>query len=134
MIDRLHIAGLAADRTPAQVRLVVRRAPEQHLVPGDLVSLRAVLLPPPAPAAPGAYDFQRDAWFARLGGVGFTAGEIQRRGRADPDDYGWALRLNAARPTVVERALAVIPRPPGPAAGALLAREQSGIPPDAMAR
>ncbi|HEX9461910.1 MAG TPA: ComEC/Rec2 family competence protein [Alphaproteobacteria bacterium] len=133
MIDRLHIAGLAADRTPAQVRLVVRRAPEQHLVPGDLVSLRAVLLPPPAPAAPGAYDFQRDAWFARLGGVGFTAGEIQRRGRADPDDYGWTLRLNAARQTVVERTLAVIPGPAGPVAAALLTGEQGAIPPEAMA-
>lgn len=132
LIDRLRIAGLAADRTPAQVRLVVRRAPE-HLVPGDLVSLRAVLLPPPAPAAPGAYDFQRDAWFARLGGVGFTTGDIQRRGRADPDDYGWTLRLNAARQAVVERTLAVIPGAAGAVAAALLTGEQGAIPPEAMA-
>src|SRR5258708_40031424 len=101
MIDRLHIAGLAADRTPAQVRLVVRRAPEQHLVPGDLVSLRAVLLPPPAPAAPGAYDFQRDAWFARLGGGRVTPREVQRPGPGGPDRYGWALRPDPAAPPVV---------------------------------
>jgi competence protein ComEC len=28
------------------------------LRPGDRIALRAQLFPPPAPAAPGAYDFQ----------------------------------------------------------------------------
>ena len=132
LIDRLHIAGLSPDRTPAQVRLVVRRPPER-LLPGELVTTRAVLLPPPAPAAPGAYDFQRDAWFARLGGVGFTTGEIQRRGRADPAEDSWTLRLNAARQAVVERTLQVVPGGAGAVAAAILTGEQGAIPPDAMA-
>jgi competence protein ComEC len=32
--------------------------------------------PPPPPAAPGSYDFARDAWFDSVGGVGFVIGEI----------------------------------------------------------
>ena len=132
LVDRLHIAGLGPDRTPAQVRLVVRRPPD-HLLPGELVAMRAVLLPPPAPAAPGAYDFQRDAWFARLGGVGFTTGEIQRHGRADPAEDSWTLRLNAARQAVVERTLQVVPGAAGAVAAALLTGEQGAIPPEAMA-
>jgi competence protein ComEC len=131
ILDRLRIAGLAPDRTPAQVRLVVRRPPD-GLLPGDLVHVRAVLLPPPAPAAPGAYDFQRDAWFARLGGVGFTAGAVERTSD-DADRSGWLLRLNAARQAVVERTLAVVPGAGGAIAAALLTGEQGAVPPDAMA-
>lgn len=127
--DHLTVAGLSPAETPAQVRLVVRRPPEQ-LFPGDLVSTRAVLLPSPGPAAPGAYDFQRDAWFMRLGGVGFTVGEMQRHDR--PDAGNWLLWLNAARVAVVQRTLAVIPGAPGALAAALLTGEQGAIPLDAM--
>ena len=31
-----------------------------------------LLDPPPGPAAPGAYDFARDAWFEGVGGVGLA--------------------------------------------------------------
>src|SRR5438067_577703 len=44
------------------------------LAPGDWFTVRAFLLPPPAPAMPGAYDFQRQAFFDRLGGVGYAVG------------------------------------------------------------
>ncbi len=127
--DRLAVAGLSPADTPAQVRLVVRKPPDQ-LYPGDVVSTRAVLLPSPGPAAPGAYDFQRDAWFMRLGGVGFTVGEMQRR--TQPAAGSWVLRLNAARVDVVQRTLAVIPGAPGALAAALLTGEQGAIPLDAM--
>ena len=34
--------------------------------------MHALLDPPPGPAAPGAYDFARDAWFEGMGGVGLA--------------------------------------------------------------
>ena len=40
--------------------------------PGEAVRLTALLDPPPGPAAPGAFDFARDAWFERIGGVGLA--------------------------------------------------------------
>ena len=42
------------------------------MAPGDWVALRAVLMPPSPPAAPGAFDFARYAWFDRLGAVGYA--------------------------------------------------------------
>ena len=129
--DHLTVSGLSPAETPAQVRLVVRRLPAE-LIPGDLVTTRAMLLPPPGPAAPGAYDFQRDAWFLRLGGVGFTVGDIQRRSSRNTVEQDWIVRLNAARVAVVQRTLAVIPGAPGALAAALMTGEQGAIPLDAM--
>lgn len=129
--DHLSVAGLAPAQTPAQVRLVIRRAPDQ-LFPGDLVTTRAVLLPAMAPAAPGAYDFQRDAWFMRLGGVGFTVGDLQREAGPRARDGSWLLWLNAARVAVVQRTLAVIPGAAGALAAALLTGEQGAMPLDVM--
>ena len=37
---------------------------------GARISLRARLMPPPPPSVPGAYDFERVAWFAGLGATG----------------------------------------------------------------
>jgi competence protein ComEC len=128
MLDRLRIDSLDQARTPAQVRLTARRVPE-GLRPGDRVALRGVLLPPPAPAAPGAYDFQRQAWFDRLGGVGFVVGDIRR---TPSDGSSWQHRLNAARQAMVERTLAVLPGAAGAVAAALLTGEQGAIPPAAL--
>jgi competence protein ComEC len=43
------------------------------IAPGDTISVRARLLPPPPAAVPGAYDFARVAWFAGLGATGQAA-------------------------------------------------------------
>ena len=135
--DRLTVAGLAQGQTPAQVRLVVRRPANQaiqgdQLFPGDRVTMRAVLLPAPAPAAPGAYDFQRDAWFMRLGGVGFTVGDIRPQAGQPAREGSWTLWLNAARVAVVQRTLAVIPGAAGALAAALLTGEQGAVPAEVM--
>jgi competence protein ComEC len=47
------------------------------LAAGAQVRLRAWLMPPPPMALPGTYDFARDAWFKRIGGVGRVLGQIE---------------------------------------------------------
>lgn len=70
----VRIRGLAPEATPVRLRATVRgEAPE----PGQAVRLFAILNPPPAPASPGAYDFGRNAFFQRMGGVAFTVGETR---------------------------------------------------------
>ena len=65
-LDRLSIAGFAPERTPETIRLKLDDAGAVR--PGDDVRLaRAYLSPPPAPSAPGAFDFGRHAWFERCG-------------------------------------------------------------------
>jgi competence protein ComEC len=68
LIAPTRIARLKADALPARIRIVV---PHDAVIgPGEAIRVTALLDPPPRPAAPGAYDFARDAWFERIGGVG----------------------------------------------------------------
>ena len=63
---------------PPRVRVTVKEddAPEK-LVEGAIVRVRARLAPPPPMALPGSYDFARDAWFRRIGGVGRALGDVE---------------------------------------------------------
>ena len=71
VLDDLAIGRLAAAETPERVRLTVRVG-WTGLRPGRTVMLRAVLLPVRPPVAPGAADFQRRAFFERIGASGFA--------------------------------------------------------------
>ena len=73
-----RIDGLAPELTPARVRVTLAGDHGAALRPGDLVSLRAVLRPPPSPVSPGAFDFGRRAYFQRFGGYGFALGGVER--------------------------------------------------------
>ncbi|HWD49273.1 MAG TPA: ComEC/Rec2 family competence protein, partial [Rhizomicrobium sp.] len=68
------IAHMRKDVLPALARITVRSGAED-LKPGDAIILHAVLMPPPAPAEPGDYDFGRSAYYLRLGAVGYAFGE-----------------------------------------------------------
>jgi competence protein ComEC len=68
LIAPVWVARLSPAQTPKRVRLVVPAG--DVLGPGQAIRVMALLDPPPGPAAPGAYDFARDAWFDGLGGVG----------------------------------------------------------------
>ena len=70
LIAPVTIGGLSYDQTPLRVRIVTPEG--EGIAPGMAVHLVALLDPPPGPAAPGAYDFARDAWFEGLGGVGLA--------------------------------------------------------------
>jgi competence protein ComEC len=77
--ERLVIAPVAIDKlepaaTPTRIRVVVPApgGPETIPDPGSAVRILTLLDPPPGPAAPGAYDFARDAWFEGIGGVGLA--------------------------------------------------------------
>jgi len=75
-----------------RVRLSVRKGTAPPV--GSFVSLKARLLPPPAPQRPGSYDFGRDMYFQGIGASGFVMGAIQVL--AAPSSGGWSLRYAAA--------------------------------------
>jgi competence protein ComEC len=91
LIAPVSISRLAPRDTPKRVRVTV--AAEDIPAPGQAIRLRAMLGPPPPPAAPGAYDFARDAWFHGVGGVGFAIG---KSGPVDLDPPPWRLRAAMA--------------------------------------
>jgi len=76
---RLVISSLSFDRKNlpelAKIRITVRKD-VSHIHPGQRVSLTAVLLPPPPPAYPGAYDFQRNSYFKQIGAVGYAISAV----------------------------------------------------------
>ena len=74
LIAPVSIARLAPSATPVRIRIVVPQdgGPEMTPPPGAMIRVTTLLDPPPGPAAPGAYDFARDAWFEGVGGVGLA--------------------------------------------------------------
>ena len=75
LIAPTYVSRLAGDQLPLRLRIVM--PPGGFVAPGQAIAVKALLDPPPAPAAPGAYDFARDAWFEGEGGVGLARSQPQ---------------------------------------------------------
>lgn len=84
--------AMDARSMPVKLRVRLREGGREWRA-GQRVSLRAVLMPPPAPASPGAYDFSRQAWFSGIGAVGYAVGPARLLPDADPEAAGERLRL-----------------------------------------
>lgn len=71
LLDDLRFGGLQEAETPKRIRITLPRDGEM-LWPGERLRVRAMLLPPPEPAMPGAFDFARYAWYRQIGAVGYA--------------------------------------------------------------
>jgi competence protein ComEC len=115
--------GPEAPTLERSLRLRLRSDDSARPTPGDLLRVRALIRPPAAPAYPGAWDFQRAAYFNGQGGVGFAIGPaevIPGAGQAPP--------LSGLRTTLEARVMATLPGPAGAISAALLTGSQSAIP------
>ena len=81
---RITDAGDWPEHVPTRVRLTTKSSPA--FAAGDVVSLKARLLPPSHAVIPNGYDFARDAYFSGIGAVGSTLGAIKV---LPPTDLGW---------------------------------------------
>ena len=127
IIEPSSIQRLAADKMPARIRIRADKGSE-NLLPGDRIKVRATLLPPPSPALPGAYDFQRRAYFDRLGAVGYAVSPLERipgGGAAS-----WRIAVEAVRTTITDHIRAALPGPTGAIAAALITGQTHAIPPE----
>ncbi|MBU6473764.1 MAG: ComEC/Rec2 family competence protein, partial [Alphaproteobacteria bacterium] len=129
-----RIRRLAPAATPHRVRLSVRMAPDA-LVPGQWVSLVAVLMPPPAPSSPGGYDFGRWAWYEGIGAVGYAYGKAKPAPAPHPETLSerWSDWLEVLRDRMTARIESVIPGPQGAIAAALITGQRGGIAPEDQA-
>lgn len=84
VLGEVRIQGLSPGATPRQVRLSLNRKHAEEVAIGARVALRAVLLPASPPLAPGAFDFQRHAFFQGIGAVGFSVAPARAEAEDDP--------------------------------------------------
>lgn len=105
------------------IRVRLRANDPARPAPGDRLAVRALVRAPSAPAHPGAWDFQRAAFFAGQGGSGFAIApaELSPASGAAPPLAGLRARLEA-------RVTALLPGPVGAVSAALLTGGQSAIP------
>lgn len=106
---------------PAKLRLRLKQ--NDPLPVGAEIRLYAMLVPPPQPMAPGAFDFARHAWFMGLGavGTGLSPPEVVRPPADTPG-------LGRLRQHVLERVTGHLPGATGGVAAALVTGETSAIP------
>jgi competence protein ComEC len=117
-----HISGLAA--LPRLVRIKLRAGPVLRV--GDHLQVRATLQPPPAPALPGGFDFQRQAYFRGLGAVGYALGQPVITPGSPDGASGW---IRALRDGMTRRIRAALPVETGAIAAALITGERGQVPP-----
>ena len=132
LLEDLTLTGPAVterpmNTLPKRIRITVHGS--SGLRPGDVISTRASLRPPPRPAAPNAFDFGRMAFFRGLGAVGYATGRIQvvssgSEGFID-QIANWIATL---RLQVSDRVLKTIPDERGTVAVALLIGDRGAIP------
>jgi len=113
--------------TPERVRLRLKpRAP--RFAVGDRLRLRAMLMPPPPPSMPGAFDFARFSWFKRLGAIGTALGQPEIVATAAPGlGGGFGVAVNDLRHRLTERIVAVLPGDRGAVSAALITGDQMPI-------
>jgi competence protein ComEC len=120
ILHDLMIEDLTAAQTPHAVRISIRK--DEGLKPGQRIRVLAGLNPPSPPVAPGGFDFQRHAYFLRLGAFGFayTAPEI-----LESTSSGGLERFRQSGARKVE---SVVPHPEASIVSALLLGERAAIP------
>ena len=122
------IGHLRAETRPVKVRVSIRSGAE-NLHPGDTIEVRAVLMPPPAPATPGDYDFGRAAYYLRIGAVGYSFGKPKVIAPWQSD--GWMDRIGEQllllRWRMTEHIHAELPGSTGGIAAALITGDRGAI-------
>jgi len=131
LLDRVALRRIFAVQTPERVRVRLRAGDTPDV--GSRISVYAKLMPPGGPAAPGAYDFQRHAWFAKLGPFGFAFGKTRQ---LEEQPAVWrdqiALWVTGVRQRVAGRIRAAAPGQGGAVAAALVTGDRSGISRDTL--
>jgi len=119
-VTRLVLVPLDRPDLPAQVR--VNAPPEdlpERLGEGDRVRVKARLMPPPAAALPGAYDFAMRAYFLGIGATGRAIGPVERLSSSG--------RGPGARARVAAHIATRLPGPEGAIAITLATGDQTAI-------
>src|SRR6266436_7909473 len=132
VIEPEPLASLDPGDQPRRLRLHIPQSSDE-LNPGDRVRLKAMLHPVPLQILPGGRDFQRELYFAQIGGVGYSFGGARRLTsgedeRASPYRGGWQEFVQRLRTEMSRRITAVLPGSTGGIASTLITGKRGAIP------
>lgn len=120
------LPGLTPGDEPRRLRLHIPKSSDL-LVPGDGVRMKAVLYPVPGQVLPGGHDMQREAYFAEIGGVGYSYGGARRVALPEDAAGGWRQALRELRARMTQRITAVLPGSTGGVASALITGKRGAV-------
>ncbi|AXI46155.1 competence protein [Sulfitobacter sp. SK012] len=126
-LDRVVLARVGPDKTPARVRISLHgdRSDDIAAEPGLRVMTTGHLSPPSGPVEPDGFDFQRHAWFVQLGAVGYTRVPLMGIERAQQGQAGLAVfRIRMAASARIQ---AVLPGDIGGFAAAITTGDRSAM-------
>ena len=126
LLDHVRIARLTEAETPRRVRIRVMKGADAFR-PGDRVAMRAELNPPPWAAAPGSYDFARNAWFQGIGAVGFARAAPKLAERDAGGAFDFPIWLERLRHDITRRIQSSASGDVGAINAALMTGEQGAI-------
>ncbi|MEM6823782.1 MAG: ComEC/Rec2 family competence protein [Pseudomonadota bacterium] len=125
-LDRVILSRVDPSKTPLRIRVSLH-GQQGYIepVPGLTVILTGHLSGPQGPVEPGGFDFQRQAWFKRLGAVGYTRSPVLTLGPVEEGTHGLFLtRLRAAISNTVQE---VLPTRAGAFAAAVTTGDRSAM-------
>jgi competence protein ComEC len=122
------LPGLMPSEQPRLLRIHIAPSSDA-LSPGDRVALKAMLYPVPGQVMPGGRDLQREAYFAGIGGVGYSLGGARRivRPGGRPATGGWREWLLRLRTEMTRRIGAVLPGSTGGVASAVITGKRGAM-------
>ncbi|MDB2407039.1 ComEC family competence protein [Jannaschia sp.] len=127
-LDQVRLDRVAPEQTPRRVRISLHGDAAEPR-PGQHVMTTGFLSAPNGPVEPGGFDFQRHAWFLKLGGIGYTRVPLLDAG---PPEAGAALAANRLRRAIAEGLRDRMPGPRGDVAAALTTGDRSGMSEDVV--
>ncbi len=125
-LDQVQLSRISPDRMPERIRISVHG--DQPLTiyrPGEVLITTGHLSPPSGPAEPGGFDFQRHAFFDRLGAVGYTRTPVLRA--AEPSRMHWKGWVFKQRMALSRAVQAAMPGETGAFAAAIMTGDRSGM-------
>lgn len=128
-LDTVRLDGMAPNRTPRRVRVSLHGDTPEHPHPGDWVMTTAHLSAPNGPTEPGGFDFQRHAWFLKLGAIGYSRLPLLRMA---PAEAGLPLAIARLRARISVGLRERMPGVRGEVAAAITTGDRSGLPEDVV--
>lgn len=124
-LDEVKLDRVPPARTPDRVRISLHGPDGITPEPGLRVMTTGHLSPPGGPVEPGGFDFQRHAWFAQLGAVGYT--RVPLMGAAPATEGRAGLAVFRLRMAASARVQAALPGDVGGFAAAITTGDRSAI-------